>query len=80
MTKKVKPGRPSIFKRGLWHQDHAKINICILGDAMVVQRQNDQKIANHGRAKTQREWDELVNVAQRCPPLPKPALVKLTSQ
>jgi hypothetical protein len=47
---------------------------------MVVQRQNDQKVANHGRAKTQREWDELVNVAQRCPPLPKPALVKLTSQ
>jgi len=40
VTKKAKPGRPSTSKRGPWHQDHAKMNACIIGNAMAVQRQN----------------------------------------
>jgi hypothetical protein len=45
---------------------------------MVVQRWNDQMVVFHARAKTQCEWDELMIIAQQCPPLPKPTLIKLT--
>jgi hypothetical protein len=41
MEKKVKPRRPSTSKRGVRHQNHVKMNIHILGNAMVMQRQND---------------------------------------
>jgi hypothetical protein len=54
------------------------MNVRILGNAMVVQRRNDQKVASHTHAKAQREWNNLVVVAKQCPPFPKPALVKLT--
>jgi hypothetical protein len=50
----------------------------ILGNAMAVQRWNDQKVASHVRAKTHREWGKLVIVVKQCPPFPKLALVKLT--
>jgi hypothetical protein len=50
----------------------------ILGNAMAVQRQNDQKVVSYIRAKAQHEWDKLIIVAEQCPPLPKPILVKLT--
>jgi hypothetical protein len=56
------------------------MNICILGNSKAVERQNVQKVFSHTRAKAQREWDELIIVAQQCPPLPRPILVKLTSQ
>jgi hypothetical protein len=56
------------------------MNARILGNAMVVQRRNDQKVANRVRAKAQREWKNLVVVAKQCPPFPKPTLVKLTSE
>jgi len=45
---------------------------------MVMQRRNDQKVANCVRAKTEYEWVKLVTVAKQCPPFPKPSLVKLT--
>jgi di/tripeptidase len=34
------------------------MNIRILGDAIAVQRQNDEKVVNFVRAKAQREWDK----------------------
>ncbi len=40
------------------------MNFHILGDAMVMQRWNDQKVVGHAHAKAQHEWDELVIVAQ----------------
>jgi len=80
VAKKAKPGRPSTVARGPRHQDHAKMNARILGNAMAVQRQNDQKVASHARAKAQREWENLVAVAKQCPPFPKPGLVKLASE
>jgi hypothetical protein len=52
MAKKVKLGRPSTFEKGSRHQDHVKMNAHILGNTMVVQRQNDQKVASHICAKT----------------------------
>jgi len=52
VLEKAKPGRLSTFERGFGHQDHAKMNAHILGNAMVVQRQYDQKVANHAHAKT----------------------------
>jgi hypothetical protein len=64
MAKKVKPRRPAIFKRGFQHQNHVKMNICILGDAMVMQRQNDQMVVSRAHAKAQCEWDELVIITQ----------------
>jgi hypothetical protein len=56
------------------------MNARILGNAMVVQRRNDQKVANRVRAKAQREWKNLVVVAKQCPTFPKPTLVKLVSE
>jgi hypothetical protein len=80
VAKKAKPGRPSTSAGGLRHQNHAKMNARILGNAMVVQRRNDQKVVNRVHAKAQREWNHLVAVAKQCPPFPKPALVKLASE
>jgi hypothetical protein len=56
------------------------MNACILGNAMVVQRRNDQKVISRAHAKALREWNHLVIVAKQCPPFPKPALVKLASE
>jgi hypothetical protein len=36
VVEKAKLGRPSTFERGPQHQDHAKMNICILGDVVAV--------------------------------------------
>jgi hypothetical protein len=36
MVEKAKPRRLSTFKGGPRHQDHVKMNICILGDAMAM--------------------------------------------
>jgi len=80
VVKKSKPWRPSSSVGGLRHQDHAKMNAPILGNAMVVQRRNDQKVASRARAKAKRKWNHLVVVAKQCPPLPKPALVRLVSK
>jgi hypothetical protein len=41
VAEKSKPGRPSTSARGPRHQDHAKMNARILGNAMAVQRRND---------------------------------------
>jgi len=41
VVEKSKPGRPSTSAGGPWHQDHAKMNVCILGNAMAMQRRND---------------------------------------
>jgi hypothetical protein len=56
------------------------MNARILGNAMAVQRRNDQKVDSRAHAKTEHEWNHLVAVAKQCPPLPKPALVKLASE
>jgi hypothetical protein len=52
MVEKAKLGRPSTSEGGPQHQDHAKMNIHILGNAMVVQKRNDQKVGSYARAKT----------------------------
>jgi hypothetical protein len=52
------------------------MNVRILGNVMVVQRRNDQKVANRACAKAERKWNHLIGVAKQCPPLPKPVLVK----
>jgi hypothetical protein len=51
VAEKTKPRRPSTSERGPLHQDHAKMNAHILGNAMAVQRQNDQKVVNRVHAK-----------------------------
>jgi hypothetical protein len=80
MVEKSKPGRPSTAARGPRHQDHAKMNAYILGNAMAVQRRNDQKAASRARAKAEHEWNHLVTLAKQCPPLPKPPLVRFASE
>jgi hypothetical protein len=80
VAEKSKLGRPSTAAGGPRHQDHAKMNDRILGNAMAVQRRNNQKVASRARAKAQREWENLVAVAKQCPPFPKPGLVKLASE
>jgi hypothetical protein len=64
VVEKAKPGRPSTSVGGPRHQDHAKMNAHILGNAMAVQRRNDQKVASCACAKAQREWNNLVAVAK----------------
>jgi hypothetical protein len=64
VVKKAKPGRPSIFERGHQHQNHAKMNAHILGNAMVMQRWNDQKVASRTCAKAHHNWDKLVTIAK----------------
>ncbi len=70
VVEKAKPGRFSTSAEGPRHQDHAKMNARILGNAMAMQRRNDQKVASHARAKAQHEWNHLVAVAKQCPPFP----------
>ncbi len=80
MAEKSKPGRPSTVAGGPRHQDHAKMNAHILGNALAVQRRNDQKVVSRVRAKAEREWNHLVAIAKQCPPLPKLTLVRLASE
>jgi len=80
LKEKAKLGRPSTVAGGPRHQEHAKMNAHILGNAMAVQRRNDQKVISRARAKAQGEWKNLVVVAKKCPPFPKPGLVKLASE
>ncbi len=80
VAEKAKLERPSISERGFQHQNHVKMNTCILGDAMAMQRWNDQKVDNHICAKAQCEWDKLIIVANQCPPSPKSTFVKLASK
>jgi len=80
VAEKSKPKRPLTSAGGLRHQDHAKMNARILGNVMAVQRRNDQKVASRARAKVEREWNHLVALAKKCPPLPKPPLVRLASE
>ncbi len=80
VAEKSKPGRPSIAAGGPRHQDHAKMNSHILGNAMAVQRRNDQKVVSCARAKLECEWNHLVTPAKQCRPLPKPPLVRLASK
>jgi len=56
------------------------MNACILGNAMAMQKRNDQKVTSHVHAKAQCEWDKLIIVTKQCPPFPKPILIKLTSK
>jgi hypothetical protein len=76
VAKKCKHGRPSTSAGGLRHQDHAKMNARILGNAMAMQRQNDQKVISRARAKA----EHLVALVKQCPPVPKSPLVRLASK
>ncbi len=80
VAEKSKPGRPSTAAGGPRHQDHGKMNACILRDAMPVQRRNDQKATSRARAKAEREWNHLVILAKQCPALLKPPLVRFASE
>jgi hypothetical protein len=64
VAEKAKPGRPSTTAGGPRHQDHAKMNARILGNAMAVQRRNDQKVSSRAHAKAQHEWKNLVAIAK----------------
>jgi hypothetical protein len=52
MAKNAKLEKFSIFERGPRHQDHAKMNVCILRDAMAMQMHNDKKVTSCTCAKT----------------------------
>ncbi len=64
VAEKAKHGRPSTSVRGPRHQDHAKMNVHILGNAMAMQRRNDQKVVSCACAKAQRKWNHLVVVVK----------------
>jgi len=64
LVKKAKPNRLSTSKRSPQHQDYAKMNIRILGNVMVMQRQNDQKVASCARSKAHCKWDKLIIIAE----------------
>ncbi len=64
VAKKAKPRKPSTSEGGFRHQDHVKMNAHILGNAMAMQRRNDQKVVNYVRTKVKQEWDKLIIVAK----------------
>jgi hypothetical protein len=80
VVEKAKLGKLSTCEESPQHQDHVKMNVRILRNAMVMQRWNDQNVMNCVRAKAQHEWDKLVIITKQCPPLPKSTLVKLVSK
>ncbi len=47
---------------------------------MAMQGQNDENVINCICAKAECEWNKVIIVAEQCPPLPKPILVKLISK
>jgi hypothetical protein len=53
VVEKAKHGRPSTYVGCPQHQDHAKMNVRILRNAMAMQRQNDQKVVSCVHAKAQ---------------------------
>jgi len=55
VAEKAKLGRPSTFVGGPQHEDHAKMDARILGNAMAMQRRNDQKVVSRVRAKVECE-------------------------
>jgi hypothetical protein len=77
MVENVKPKKLSPSEISPQHQNHAKMNARILGNAMAVQRWNDQKVASHVRVEKQHEWDKLVIIVKQCASFFKLALVKL---
>jgi hypothetical protein len=56
------------------------MNARILGNAIAMQRRNDQKVVSHVHAKSQCKWDKLVTIVEQCPPFPKPVLVLILEQ
>jgi hypothetical protein len=52
VVEKAKPKKLLTFEEGIRHQDHAKMNARILGNAMTVQRWNDQKVVICAHEKT----------------------------
>ncbi len=54
VVEKAKPENPSTSAKGPRHQNHAKMNARILGNAQAVQRQNDQKVASRAHPKQKR--------------------------
>jgi hypothetical protein len=56
------------------------MNARILGNAMAMQKKNDQKVASCAHAKAKCEWNHLVALGKECPPFPKPPLVRLASK
>jgi hypothetical protein len=40
------------------------MNVRILGNAMAVQKRNDQKVDSRACAKAEREWNHLVAIAK----------------
>ncbi len=80
MAKKAKPRRLLTFAGDPRHQDDGKMNARIVGNAQIIQRQNDQKVASRARAKAEKDWVKLVTISKQCPPFPKQALVKLASE
>jgi hypothetical protein len=64
VVEKAKPWRLSTSAGGPRHQDHGKMNARILKNAQVVQRRNDQKVANRAHAKVEKEWVKLVTISK----------------
>jgi len=63
VKKKAKHGRFSAFERGPQHQNHVKMNACILGDAMMHPKLFDRlnyksKCEDNGR---KRSWNVFPN-------------------
>jgi len=64
MAEKAKPRRPLTSVGSPRYQDHVKMNVCNLGNALVMQSWIDQKVVSRTCAKTEQEWVKLVTVAK----------------
>jgi hypothetical protein len=66
VAKKAKPKKPSTFERGLRHQDHVKMNVRNLGNAMPCKGGMIKRLLFRAHAKAHYEWDKVVIVTKQC--------------
>jgi hypothetical protein len=59
-----KSGRPSTRVGGPRQQNHHAMNVRILNNPHVKQKQNEKKAINRVKKKVELEWDELQAQAQ----------------
>ncbi len=75
--KKAKINSPLIHERGSCHEDHVRMNTCILSDAHAIQSKNDQKVVAQAYMKAHVKWDHFQSLVKENFEVQKLTLVHL---
>jgi hypothetical protein len=74
-----KPKCPSTLEHGMMVQNYVAMNTRVLNNILAQFHHNEKKAIARAKRHLFLEWDSLQVHLQYTPELPKPALVKLTS-